>query len=143
LLYVIVAILSIAAIFFVGLRVNGVPAERVDIVPYSELEQALVVGRVDHVVVSDREIRAHLKVPDSKGVQVLAANRVEPDLAERLSRFNVPYTREYGSSGLSQLLGWVVPGLMFVGLWYFMIRGSAGGKSGMGLLSVGNSHAKV
>lgn len=143
LLYVIVAILSIAAIFFVGLRVNGVPAERVDIVPYSELEQALVAGRVEHVVVSDREIRAHLKVPDSKGVQVLAANRVEPDLAERLSRFNVPYTREYGSSGLSQLLGWVVPGLMFVGLWYFMIRGAAGGKSGMGLLSVGNSHAKV
>jgi cell division protease FtsH len=141
-LYVIGAIVSIGLVFFLALQLDEV--ERIEVVPYNELEQALAAGRADHVVVSDREIRAHLKAPDSKGVRVLAANRVEPDLADRLSRFNVPYTREYGSSGLFQFLGWVLPGLMFVGLWYFVIRGSvAGGKSAMGMLAPGGSSARV
>ena len=55
-LYVLMGIVSIVGLFFAGLRINGVMP--VEIVPYNELEHSLAAGKVDHVVVSDRDIRA-------------------------------------------------------------------------------------
>ena len=118
-------------------------ADRVDVVPYSAVESALAEGRVDRVVVSDRRIHAWLKAPDARGKRELVAERVEPETAARLERFNVPYSRERDSTWLPMLLSWVVPaGLMF-GLWYFLLRrmGDRGGTSSF--LSIGKSHAKV
>ncbi len=117
-------------------------SQTTQVVPYSELEAALQSGRVDHVVVSDREILAYLKASDPNGKQVLAANRLEPDVAERLSRFKVPVTREYGTNWLAQLLAWAFPALILISLWHFMLR-SGGQAPGVGLLSFGVSHAKV
>ncbi len=117
-------------------------SQTTNIVPYSELEEALQSGRVDHLVVSDREILAYLKSSDRSGKQVLAANRLEPDVAERLARFKVPVTREYGTNWLAQLLAWGFPALILIGLWHFMLR-SGGQTPGVGLLSFGVSHAKV
>src|SRR5437016_12151189 len=74
---------------------NWSQAKQVEIVPYSEFEQALEAGRVERVIVTDRYIVGVLKAPDPRGKRLLTANLVEPTLAERLSRFKVPYTREY------------------------------------------------
>ncbi len=118
-------------------------ARTVEVVPYSEIEQALEANRVERVVVTDREIRAYLKAPNADEKRVLTANRVEPDVAAWLSRFKVPFTRDFSSGWLQQILGWVLPALMFFGVWYFMIRG-IGARQGMpGLTSIGKSHAKV
>jgi cell division protease FtsH len=114
-----------------------------EIVPYSELERALEAGRIERVVISDRKIVGYLKSPDAKGKQTLTANRVESDLAERLARFKVPFAREYDSGFLPQVISWVAPALVFVGIWYFVIRRMAE-KQGMGgLTAIGKSRAKV
>jgi len=113
------------------------------IVPYSEFEEALAAGRVADVEVSDRVITAHLKQPDAKGRSVLQANRVEPDLAERLGRYHVPYTRDYGGGMVMNLLTWFAPMLLFVGIWYFLLRRAADRQGAGSLLAVGKSHAKV
>ena len=55
-------------------------------VPYSEFEKALAEGRVAEVLVSDRTVTGRLKSPDSRGKTTIVATRVEPALAERLSR---------------------------------------------------------
>jgi cell division protease FtsH len=68
---------------------------------------------------------------------------VEPDLAERLSRFNVPFTREYSSGWPQEVLGWILPAVMFAGIWYFLIRGIAGKQGVGGLQSIGKTRAKV
>ena len=118
-------------------------AEQVKVVPYSELEHALATGEVERVVLSDREIRGYLKAADAQGKRIISANRVEPEVAERLSRFNVPFTREYSSGWLQEVLGWILPALMLGGFWYFLIRG-VGGKQGIaGLQSIGKTRAKV
>jgi cell division protease FtsH len=112
-------------------------------VPYSELEQALVAGRVESVVISDRDVVARLKAPDAKGARSLSAERVEPDVAEQFSRYKVPFSREHSGNGLQLLLSWIAPVLLFFGVWYLMSRGF-GGKQGMaGLMSVGKNRAKV
>jgi len=118
-------------------------AAQVKVVPYSEFEHLLQSGNVERVVISDREVVGYLKAPDAQGRKVITANRVEPDVAERLARFNVPYSRELTSGWLQALLGWLVPSLLFFGLWYFLIRG-AGAKQAMGgLTAIGKTRAKV
>jgi cell division protease FtsH len=114
-----------------------------EIVPYSELERALESGRVERVVVGERHIVGYLKTPTEQGKKVLAANLVEPQLAARLSKYNVPYTKEFESNFLSNVISWVAPVLVFFAVWYFLFRNFAE-KQGMGgLMSVGKSRAKV
>jgi cell division protease FtsH len=118
----------------------------VESVPYSEFEKALAEGRVAEVVLTDTMITGKLKVPEASGKTLIIATRVEPALAERLSKFNVPYSRVVESTFLRDLLSWIVPALVFFGLWYFVIRRLAEkqGMGGMGsFMSIGKSHAKV
>jgi cell division protease FtsH len=72
-------------------------------------------------------------------------NRVEPDIAERLDRYHVPYSRVIESTLLRDLLSWIVPAAVFFGLWFFVFRrfaDKAGGGLG-GFMSIGKSRAKV
>lgn len=91
-------------------------------VPYSELEQALATGRVDHVVVSDESVAAYLKSPDSTGARILNAERVEPEVAEQFSRYQVPFSREHSSNAFQLLLSWIAPVLFFVAAWCWKKR---------------------
>ena len=118
-------------------------AKQVEILPYSEFEHALETGRVERVVVTDRHIMGVLKAPDAQGKRFITANLVEPNLAQRLSRFNVPYTREYESSLLPDIVSWVAPALVFFGVWFFVFRKIAEKQGLGGLMSIGKSHAKV
>ena len=118
-------------------------ASQVEPVPYSEFEKALAEGRIADVTISDRRITGRLKSADGRKT-TLVATRVEPDLAARLEKYNVPYTRVVDNTFLRDLLSWIVPALVFVGLWFFVIRRFAEKQGGMGgLMSIGKSRAKV
>ena len=118
-------------------------ASQVEPVPYSEFEKALAEGRIADVTISDRRITGRLKSADGRKT-TLVATRVEPDLAARLEKYNVPYTRLVDNTFLRDLLSWIVPALVFVGLWFFVIRRFAEKQGGMGgLMSIGKSRAKV
>ncbi|MCX7896574.1 MAG: ATP-dependent zinc metalloprotease FtsH [Rhodocyclaceae bacterium] len=118
-------------------------ARTIEAVPYSEFEQALAQGRVAEVIVSDRTLTGKLKAPDAKGKTVIIANRVEPDLAERLSQYHVPYTRVVESTFLRDLLSWIVPVVVFFAVWFFLFRKFVD-KQGMGgFMTIGKSRAKV
>jgi len=119
-------------------------AQMVEPVPYSEFEQALKEGRVEEVSISDTRLSGKLKAPDSKGKTVLVANRVESDLAQRLSQYGVPYTRIIENTWLRDVLSWVLPVVVFFALWLFLFRRFAERQGGMGgFMSIGKSHAKV
>lgn len=117
-------------------------ATQVQAVPYSEFEKALREGRVADITVSDRTLVGRLKIPDGNKTLLVAA-RVEPDLAARLEKFDVPYTRVVDNTFLKDLMSWIVPALVFFGLWFFLFRRFAD-KQGMGgFLSIGKSRAKI
>ncbi|MFC5499363.1 ATP-dependent zinc metalloprotease FtsH [Caenimonas terrae] len=114
-------------------------------VPYSEFEQALAQGRVAEVTIGETTISGRLKEPDAGGKTLIVANRVEPALAERLAKYNVPYTRVIESTVLRELLSWLGPAAVFFGLWYFVFRRMVdrqGGPLG-GFMNIGKSRAKV
>jgi cell division protease FtsH len=116
--------------------------QTVEVVPYSQFEQLLTQNRISEVVVGDRQITGKLREPEGSKT-VVVANLVEPDIADRLSKFGVPYTRAYESTFLRDVLSWVVPALVFFGVWYFLVRRMAGQQGLGGFMSIGKSRAKV
>ena len=80
-------LIAIALLLF--LQSQWQAANTVETVSYPEFEQALAEGRVAEVIIGDRVITGRLKTPDGRKVAIATA-RVEPDLAARLDRYNVP-----------------------------------------------------
>jgi len=137
-----VAYLVFALVAILLLQQWWTQAQQTEVVPYSEFEKLLAENRIEEVLVSDQRIVGKLKTPEG-GKTVAVANLVQPDLAERLSKFGVKYTRVQESTWLRDLLSWVVPALVFFGVWYFLVRRFAGQQGLGGFMSVGKSRAKV
>ncbi|TSE25936.1 ATP-dependent zinc metalloprotease FtsH 4 [Tepidimonas sediminis] len=118
-------------------------ARTVEPVPYSAFEQALADGKVAEVIVGETTLTGRLKNPEPGGKTVIVANRVEPDLAERLGRYEVPYTRVVENTWLRDILSWVVPALVFFALWFFVVRKALERQGMGGFMSIGKSRAKI
>ena len=133
----------VALLLLLSLQSYWQTAKTVEPVPYSEFEKALDEGRVAEVLVSDRTVTGRLKSPDSRGKTTIVATRVEPDLADRLSKYDVPYARVLESTWLRDVLSWILPAVAFFGVWFFLFRRFAE-KQGMGgFLNIGKSRVKV
>ncbi|MGC8506666.1 MAG: ATP-dependent zinc metalloprotease FtsH [Thiomonas sp.] len=118
----------------------------VQTVPYSEFQSYLKDGRIKDVVIGDQTITGTLKSPDANGKSIVVAVRVEPQLAAELQRYGVTYSQQYTNTWLSDILSWVLPALVFVGVWFFLVRrfaDKAGGLGMGGFMSIGKSRAKV
>jgi cell division protease FtsH len=115
----------------------------VEVVPYSQFEQALAEGRVAEVRIGSELLVGELKQAEPGGRRAIAAERVEPALAERLSRHGVPYRQVHESTWLSQVVAWVAPALVFFGVWMLLSQRLASRLGEGGLVGIGRSRAKV
>src|SRR4051794_37885500 len=116
-------------------------AQTVEILPYSEFEKLLAEQKIAEVVVSDKHITGKLKQPEGSKTVVIS-NLVEPELADHLARYGVKYTRAYENTFFRDLLSWVVPALIFFGIWFWLARRATQGLGG-GFMSIGKSRAKI
>ncbi|HNQ49721.1 MAG TPA: ATP-dependent zinc metalloprotease FtsH [Hydrogenophilus thermoluteolus] len=117
-------------------------ASQVEPVPYSEFERALAEGRVAEVVIGERTVTGILKQPEGNK-RALVATLVEPQLAERLEKYGVTYTRRLENTFFRDLLSWVVPVLVFFAVWYFLFRRFLDRQGMGGFMTIGKSRAKV
>lgn len=117
-------------------------ASQVAEIPYSEFESHLQAGRIAEVQVSDRYVQGSFRQPLEGGQTRFITTRVEPDFAEQLRRNDVVVTGQIESTFLRDLLSWVVPMALFIGVWVFLMRRMGGGAGG-GLMQIGKSKAKV
>lgn len=117
-------------------------ASQVAELPYSEFESHLQAGRIAEVQVSDRYVQGSFRQPLEGGQTRFITTRVEPDFAEQLRRNDVVVTGQIESTFLRDLLSWVVPMALFIGVWVFLMRRMGGGAGG-GLMQIGKSKAKV
>jgi cell division protease FtsH len=117
-------------------------SQRIEALPYSQFQQLLQEGKVDRVAVSDRYIQGTLKEPLPNGKKQFVTTRVDSQLAGDLQKSGVTYSGEVESTLLTDLLSWVVPAVVFFGLWTFLSRRMGQGLGG-GLMSIGKSKAKI
>jgi len=113
-------------------------------IAYSEFVAQLKDGNVEEIAVAANTIQGTFRKPLANGRKQFVTIRIDPDLARDLERYDVKFAGVVESTFLKDLLGWIVPTLLFVGLWMFLMRRmqERGGLGG-GLLSIGKSKAKV
>lgn len=115
---------------------------QVEPIPYSRFQHFLEQGRIAEIAITQNQIFGTLKEEHADGFKEFVTTRVEPGLAEILDKHNVVYTGVVQSTWLRDLLSWIVPTAIFVGIWLFIIR-RMGGNMGSGLMSIGKSRAKI
>src|SRR5512137_1415949 len=137
---------------YVGLAVLGVlvlqdlvaARQAVATIPYSEFQKLLEGDKVAEIWISQNDIVGELKEPLPGGQRRFSTTRVETDLAGRLDAHGVKYSGRIQSTFLPTLLSWVVPVVLFFGIWVLVMRRMAGkGPGGPGLMAIGKSKAKV
>ncbi|MGP0090340.1 MAG: ATP-dependent zinc metalloprotease FtsH [Xanthobacteraceae bacterium] len=111
-------------------------------IPYSQFQELLQQRKVVDVGVSDRFIQGTLKEPLPGGQKQFVTTRVDLEFASELQKYGVRYTGEVESTLVRDLLSWIVPMLLFVGVWFYLGRRAAQGLGG-GLMLIGKSKAKV
>ncbi|HET8761145.1 MAG TPA: ATP-dependent metallopeptidase FtsH/Yme1/Tma family protein, partial [Nitrospiria bacterium] len=110
---------------------------------YSEFKAAVAAGKVDDVSISPTVIHGRLK-PEQAGEAVRPFNAIrveDPDLLKDLQAQGVKVTGVIESTFLRDLLSWVIPILLFAGVWVFLLRRMGQGQGGF--MTVGKSKAKI
>jgi cell division protease FtsH len=136
------AIAAIFAVFVIQYFIST--ASQIAVIPYSEYQQLLKQGNVVSVGISDRTVQGTLKEPLSGGQKQFITTRVDQETAQELEKYNVKFTGQIESTFLRDLLSWVMPVLLFFGLWWYIAKRAAeGGGLGGGLMAIGKSKAKI
>ena len=121
-----------------------VQVRTVEPLPYSEFQRLLKAGEVTEISIADNTIQGSLKQPLQDGRQKFVTTRVDPSLAKDLAQYDVKFTGIVENTFFKDLLGWVLPAVIFVGIWFFAMKKFAGKQGlGGGFMNIGKSKAKV
>lgn len=152
-------VLFVLAVVMAVYLVTSVPTTPT--LSYSEFKSLVSAGRVAEVTLSNQQITGTIKpgslegvlppqsiaklAPDSEDERPFTTIAVnDPDLVRQLDAAQVRYSGTRGTNWLMTLLSWVLPALIFVGIWSLMInRMGRGIGAGGGLLDVGKSKARL
>jgi cell division protease FtsH len=134
----------LAALAVIWLHSLWVESRTVEPITYSEFQRYLKEGRVEEVVIRENTVEGKLKEPLADGRARFVAVRVDENLAKELEQYGVKFSGAVESTFLRDILGFVLPAVVFFGLWWFVMRKFAERQGlGGGFLSVGKSKAKI
>ncbi len=135
-LYFVVALLSI--VFIQQLFMQSAVQQ----IAYSEFLTLLEKNEVEELVITHDSVRGSLKNPTGWQKKHFITNRVELELAKDLQKYGIPYSQAVENTIIHDILSWIVPTLLFFGLWLFIMKRMNKGMGGT-FMSVGKSKAKV
>jgi cell division protease FtsH len=115
----------------------------VERLPYSEFVKALHAGKVVEVAITQNRIEGKRRViqNNQEVERVFSTVRVDPDLSELLEKYGVTFKGVIESNFLKSLASWLFPILLFVGIWYLMMRRFAAQQGSF--LTLGRKKARV
>ena len=127
-----------------ALQYFQVGSQKTKTLTYSRFETYLHERRVASITISDSLSRGEFKNPLPDGTKNFVVHRVSPELARQFTKYGVSFSGESNNNILFTILSWIVPMLVFFGLWILFFRGMGGGSGmGSGLMAVGKSKAKI
>jgi cell division protease FtsH len=112
-------------------------------IPYSEFLKLIKEGKVSEVAITQNQIQGRLLNDGSKSGkgELFRTVRVDSDISQLLEENNIKFKGEIESTFFRDLLSWIFPIFIFVGIWYFMMRRMAGKQPGF--MSLGKNKAKI
>ncbi|SEN44676.1 ATP-dependent zinc metalloprotease FtsH [Nitrosomonas marina] len=115
---------------------------QIEPIPYSRFQHLLEQGQIEKISITDQHLYGSLKTRHADGFKEFVTTRVEPEFAEELEKYHVEYSGIVKSTWIRDILSWLLPMAIFIGIWLFIIRRMGGGVS-EGMMSIGKSRAKV
>jgi len=111
-------------------------------IPYSEFVTYLEQGKVAEVAISANQIQGRLN-PETEGAleQYFKTIRVDPDTSKLLDKYHVQYSGTIESTLLRDILSWLLPVFIFLGVWFFLMKKMMPQQPGF--MSLGKNKAKI
>ena len=112
-------------------------------IPYSEFLRLAREGKVAEVAVTDNIIQGKMFTDKSSAEQGQAFQtvRVDGEISGVLEQNGIEYTGKIQSNFLSNIFGWIFPVLLFLGIWYFIMKRFQQQQGG--LMTLGKNKAKI
>jgi cell division protease FtsH len=119
-------------------------ARQTEYLPYSQFRQYLEQGKINDLLITESRISGNIKEPEAGQPSQFVTTRVDPAFAQELEKYGVEFRGGTDENFFTTLLSWVLPALIFFGIWIFLLRRmAAGGMGAGGLMSIGKSRAKI
>ena len=112
-------------------------------IPYSQFLDLLKAGKIGEVAVTANQIQGKMKVDGGAPgeTKVFKTIRVDPELSTLLEQYKVVFKGEIESTFLRDILSWIFPIILFVGIWYFFMKKM--GSQQAGFMTIGKNKAKI
>ncbi len=137
--YVMIAVLAILLVQAVFQE-----TQKTEYLPYSQFQSYLEAGKVDELTITESRIIGTLKDAQPNEPSQFVTTRVDPNFAAMLEKYGVKFKGGSDQNFFTTLLSWILPALIFFGIWIFLLkRMSMGGMGAGGLMSIGKSRAKI
>ena len=119
-------------------------ATQIEKIPYSQFQIYLDQDMIEEIRVTDNYIQGTLKKPIEGHPRQFLTIRVAPELADKLATRDIRFAGEIETTFLRDFLSWIIPVMLFFGIWMFFMRRFAQKQGlGGGFMSIGKSKAKV
>lgn len=117
----------------------------VEKLPYSQFLSYVDQNKVDNLTITEHEINGDLKASGSEKTAQFVTTRVDdPNLTQHLSKHHIHYTGATENNFFKEVLSWILPALVFVGVWMFFLNRASNNDSMMGgVMNIGRSKARV
>ncbi|MHB8808450.1 MAG: ATP-dependent zinc metalloprotease FtsH [Desulfobulbaceae bacterium] len=111
-------------------------------IAYSEFLEYLQQGKIAEVAITANAIQGRLK-PESEGgrEQYFKTVKVDTDISKLLSEHQVKYSGTIESTFLRDIISWLLPVFIFLGVWFFLMKKMMPQQPGF--MSLGKSKAKI
>jgi cell division protease FtsH len=140
------SIIYILIAFLIFLLLQTWMAPNVENVSYTQFKKYITEGKITAVVVSQKFLKGYEKVQDGKKEPLFPARlymtpRVDDkNLVPFLEKNNTEIIAENENTFLMTLLSWVLPALIFVGVWVWAMKRMG---QGTGIMTLGKSKARI
>ncbi len=113
------------------------------IIPYSQFLDLLKAGKIVEVAVTANQIQGKMKVDGGAPgeTKVFKTIRVDQELSTLLDQHKIVFKGEIESTFLRDILSWIFPIILFVGVWYFLMKKM--GSQQAGFMTIGKNKAKI
>ena len=136
-------LLALATLFLIQYWISP----KVVNVSYTQFKNLVTEQKINSVVISTNQLKGYETRQDQKKEplfpeKIYRTPRVDDrNLVDFLEKNNIDIIAENENTFLKTLLSWVVPALIFVGIWMFAIRKMS--QAGPGMMTLGKHKARI